>query len=121
MQAPGAMQAAKFAVPGKDGAKADVTVSIFPFDTGGALSNVLRWRGQLGLAAADEALVKESIKILTGGPEGSVFVELENSGRALTGAIVPRGGQWYFYKLMGDAAAVAATRQEFLNYCIAGS
>ncbi len=119
--APGAMQAAKFALPEKDGAKADVTVSIFPSDTGGALANVLRWRGQLGLPAADDAVVTASIKVLTGGPEGSVFVEMENGGRALTGAIVPRGGQWYFYKLMGDAAVVAAARQEFLNYCIAGS
>jgi len=120
-QAPGAMQAAKFSVADKDGAKAEVTVSIFPNDTGGALSNVLRWRGQLGLPAADETAVKAAILPLSGAPEGAVFVDLENNGRALTGAIVPRGGQWFFYKLMGDAAAVVAAREDFLNYCKAGS
>lgn len=120
-QTPGAMQAAKFSVPDKDGAKADVTVSIFPSDTGGALSNVVRWRGQIGMPQAEEAAVMATVKPLPGGPEGSVFVELENAGRALTGAIVPRGGNWYFYKLMGDAPAVAAAREDFLNYCKTGS
>ena len=121
VQAPGAMQAAKFSVPDKDGAKADVTVSIFPGDTGGALSNVVRWRGQLGMPQAEEADIMATVKPLPGAPEGSVFVELENAGRALTGAIVPRGGQWFFYKLMGSTPAVAAAREDFLNYCKAGS
>ncbi|HWB04811.1 MAG TPA: hypothetical protein VG796_17410 [Verrucomicrobiales bacterium] len=120
-QTPGAMQAAKFAVSGKDGAKAEVTVSIFPSDTGGVPSNVSRWRGQLGLPAADEATLKESIKPLPGAPEGSVMVDLENNGRSLTGAIVPRGGKWFFYKLMGESAAVAAARDAFIAYCKAGS
>jgi hypothetical protein len=119
--AAGAMQAAKFAVAGKDGAKAEVTVSIFPSDTGGAASNVARWRGQIGLPPADEAALKESIKPVAGAPEGSVSVDLENNGRALIGAIVPRGGKWYFYKLMGDSAAVSAAREAFITYCKAGS
>lgn len=120
-QAPGPMQAAKFTVPDKDGARAEVAISVFPSDTGGALSNVSRWRGQIGLPAAEESVLKESIKPLAGAPEGSVIVDLENSGRALTGAIVPRGGRWYFYKLMGDKAAVAAAREAFITYCKAGS
>jgi len=115
------MQAAKFTVAGKDGAKAEVTVSIFPNDTGGVISNVSRWRGQLGLPAADEAALKESAKPIPGAPEGAVSVELENSGRSLTGAIVPRGGKWFFYKLMGDSAAVVAAREDFISYCKAGS
>jgi hypothetical protein len=118
---PGPMQAAKFTVAGKDGAKAEVTVSIFPNDTGGVISNVSRWRGQLGLPAADEAALKESAKPIPGAPEGAVSVDLENNGRALTGAIVPRGGKWFFYKLMGDSAAVAAAREAFITYCKAGS
>jgi hypothetical protein len=115
------MQAAKFTVPGKDGTKAEVTVSIFPNDTGGALSNVSRWRGQIGLPPAEEAAIKESIKPIPGAPEGSISVELENSGRALTGAIVPRSGKWFFYKLMGDSAAVTAAREAFISYCKSGS
>jgi hypothetical protein len=119
--APGAMQAAKFSVPDKDGAQAEVTVSIFPSDTGGAVANVTRWRTQIGLPEGDSAAVQESIKPLPGGPEGAVIVELENAGKALTGAIVPRDGQWFFYKLMGGTAAVTAAREAFINYCKAGS
>ena len=47
---PGQMQVAKFAVPEHDGAKAEVSISIFPSDTGGVLGNVNRWRKQIGLS-----------------------------------------------------------------------
>ena len=119
--AAGARQAAKFSVPEKDGAKADVTVSIFPSDTGGALANVRRWRGQLGMADADDAAITALVKPLPGAPEGTITVDLENEGRSLTGAVIPRGGRWYFYKLMGGTAAVAAAKEAFITYCKAGS
>ena len=51
----GQMQVAKFAVPEHDGAKAEVSVSVFPSDTGGTLANVNRWRRQLGMSETDEA------------------------------------------------------------------
>jgi hypothetical protein len=114
--APGPMQAAKFTVPEKDGAKAEVTVSIFPNDTGGNVGNIRRWRGQLGLPDADDAAIQASLKPLEGGPAGAIYVELENAGRALTGAIVPRDGRWYFYKLMGKTPAVAAARESFMVF-----
>jgi hypothetical protein len=120
-QTPGAMQALKFTVPEKDGATAEVTVSVFPSDTGGNLANVRRWRGQMKLPEADDATVLASIKPLPGGPADSVIVELENEGRSLTGAIVPRSGTWYFYKLLGGTAAVTAAREDFITYCKAGS
>lgn len=113
---PGPMQAAKFSVPEKDGAKAEVSVSIFPSDTGGTLANVRRWRGQMGLPEADDATVQASAKPLEGGPAGAIFVELANNGQGFLGAIVPRGGEWYFYKLVGGAPAVAAARESFIVF-----
>ena len=115
--APGMMQAAKFAIKSDAGA-ADVTVSIFPSDTGGIASNVNRWRGQLGLPEeAPEKLAAAGVPI-PGGPEGAVSVDLVNAGRSMIAAIVPRDGQFFFYKLMGDTAVVNASRSEFLTYCI---
>jgi hypothetical protein len=114
--APGPMQQAKFSVPEKDGAKADVTVSVFPSATGGTVENVKRWRRQLGLADIEDAAVAQLAKPLDGGPEGSVMVDLQNESRAMTGAIVPRGGQWWFYKLMGDSAAVAGAREALVAF-----
>jgi hypothetical protein len=114
--APGPMQVAKFTVPEKDGAKAEVAISIFPNDTGGVASNVKRWRGQLGMSEVDETTAAASAKPIEGAPEGSVLVELENSGRGLIGAIIPRDGKWWFYKMMGDAPAVIAARESFVAF-----
>ena len=113
--APGNMQIAKFAVPEKDGAKAEVSVSVFESDTGGTLKNVNRWRTQVGLGETDEAGLPASVKPLEGA-NGAVLVDLKNDSRALLGAIVPRDGQWYFYKLLGDAAAVEGAREQFVAY-----
>ena len=112
---PGQMQIAKFAVPEKDGAKAEVSVSVFPSDTGGTLANVNRWRQQIGLGEIDEAALPASVKPLEGA-NSAVLVDLKNEPRALLGAIVPREGQWYFYKLLGDAAAVEGAREQFVAY-----
>lgn len=114
-QAPGQMQAAKFSVPEKNGAKADVLVSVFPNDTGGTIANINRWRRQLGLAEADESAVRSQIKPVDGLP-GAFVTDLSNEGRQLLGAIVPRGGQFWFYKLVGGAEAVGAQRDNFMQF-----
>jgi hypothetical protein len=113
---PGPMQVAKFSVPEKDGAKAEVAISIFPSDTGGTASNVKRWRGQLGLPEVDDATAVASAKPIEGTAEGSVLIELENGGRALIGAIIPRDGKWWFYKMLGDTPAVTAARDAFVTF-----
>jgi hypothetical protein len=113
--APGPMQQAKFSVPEKDGAKAEVTMSIFPSATGGTVENVKRWRRQLSLADIPDDEVAKLAQPLPG-VEGAVIVELKNENRALTGAIVPHEGQWFFIKLFGDAPAVAAAREAFVAF-----
>lgn len=114
--APGPMQQAKFSVPEKDGAKADVTVSVFPSATGGTVENVKRWRNQLKLASIPDDEIAKLAQPLAGAPEGSLIVDLKNENRALTGAIVVRDGQWWFVKLLGDAPAVASAREAFVKF-----
>ena len=114
--APGPMQQAKFSVPEKDGAKADVMVSVFPSATGGTVENVKRWRRQLALADIPDAEIAKLAQPLAGAPEGSVIVDLKNETRALTGAIIPHDGQWWFLKLLGDAPAVASARDSFVVF-----
>ena len=113
--AAGQMQVAKFAVPAKDGAKAEVFVSVFPSESGGTLANVNRWRRQLGLDAVDEAGLKPLVSPIEGA-RGAILVDLKNEARAMLGAIVPRDGRWWFYKLMGDAPAVNAEREAFIRF-----
>jgi len=117
---PGQMQFAKFSVSAADGAKAEVSVSVFPSDTGGTLANVNRWRRQLGMGDVDEAGLQEIVTPLDGpsiaGAPGSVLADLTHENRRMLGAIVPRDGRWWFYKMMGDAAAVNAERENFVQF-----
>jgi len=110
--AAGAMQVAKYNVDGG----AEVAVSVFPSDTGGLAANVLRWRRQMGLPEVGAEEAAGAAKPIEGGPEGAVAVDLENGEKALSGAIVPRDGRWFFYKLTGPTAAVKAARETFVNF-----
>jgi hypothetical protein len=112
---PGQMQIAKFAVPAVDKAQAEVTVSVFPSNTGGTLANVNRWRRQLGLNDTDEAGLKECAQPMEGVP-GAELVELANGEKRMLSAIVPREGTWWFYKMVGDAPAINAAREAFIQF-----
>ena len=113
---PGPMQMGKFAVPAQGDAKAEVSVSVFPSDTGGAISNVRRWRSQLGLPEVGDAELLAAAKPLDGATEGATLVELQNEGKSLVAAVVPREGRWFFYKLLGDTPAVSAARESFVSF-----
>ena len=113
---PGNMQVGKFAVPEKDGGKAEVFVSIFPNDTGGTLANVNRWCQQIGLPAVDDAGLANVTSPLDAATPDAVLIDLKGDPRALLGAIVPRDGKWWFYKLLGDASAVGAARESFIAF-----
>jgi hypothetical protein len=41
---------------------------------------------------------------------------MNNNGQQLIGAIVPRGGQYWFYKMLGDARAVTPQRENFIRF-----
>ena len=118
-QTPGQMQVAKFAVTKPDG-KVDVSVSVFSTDTGGTLANVNRWRRQLGLEDVDEAGLQECVTNLgdaaIDGAPGPVLVDLSKDTRRLLGAIVPREGRWWFYKMVGDAPVVNAEHDTFVQF-----
>ena len=114
--APGAMQIAKFAVPEQAGAKADVTVSTFPSATGGTLANVNRWRRQIGLPEVNKADLASLVSPLDPADSEAILVDMTNKNQRLIGAIVPRDGQYWFYKLLGDAGAVAPQKESFMAF-----
>jgi hypothetical protein len=112
----GQMQAAKFAVPQRGSAKAEVSVSIFPSDTGGTLANVNRWRRQIGLPEAQQAELKSMVTALDPANPDAILVDMTNNSKRLLGAIVPRGGSYWFYKLLGDAEAVTPEKDTFVAF-----
>lgn len=112
----GQMQVARFAVPERNGAKAEVGVSVFPNDTGGTLANVNRWRRQIGLAEVGEGELGSVVSPLDPASPGAILVEMTSDSKKLLGAVVPRNGRYWFYKLMGDTAAVSPEKEAFVAF-----
>jgi len=120
-QPPSQMLLAKFLLGGDVGAKAEVTVSVFPGDTGGLLANVNRWRGQVGLTPVEQPELKTLASVdVIGGKATLVDVTgvSPRSGQKarLIGAIVPREGNTWFYKLMGDEAVAEQQKAAFVKF-----
>jgi len=118
---PTEMLLAKFLPGGNDG-KTEVTVSAFPGDAGGLLANVNRWRGQVGLAPIDQAEMEKQITSLDVMGGKAMLVDVSGqSARAgskarLIGVIVPREGQTWFYKLIGDPAVAQREKDSLIKF-----
>ena len=91
-------------------------VSVFPGDTGGTLANVNRWRRQLGLPEMQEGDLGSVVSALGSGNPQAKLVDLTNNNRRLIGAIVPRGGSYWFYKMLGDTEAVTPQKDAFMQF-----
>ena len=112
---------ARFEISGSEG-KAEVTVSAFPGAAGGLLANMNRWRGQIGLKAVSQAEAEKLVTSLDvmGGKAMLMDMNGQNPGTGqkvrLITAIVPREGQTWFYKLMGDPAVAEREKAAFVKF-----
>jgi len=113
-----AMRKGTFIVPGPDGSKAELAVTVFPGSVGGLTANVNRWRGQIGLPPADEASIRASAQEAKVGPDsGMRFIMKSGDGAKATDAVmVPKGGSTWFLKLSGDAKAVESAGGAFVKF-----
>jgi hypothetical protein len=113
---------AKFNIAGDANAQAAVNVSMSAGDGGGLAANVNRWRGQLGLPALSPADLSSAVQSLDLPSGKAMLVEMNGTdartGQAshLVGAIVPKGTQTWFYKLMGNQAVVDREKKAFTNF-----
>lgn len=113
---------AKFRASGEGAATADINVSMSSGDAGGLLSNVNRWRGQLGLEPFSADALAKSVKTVEAGGVKISFVEMSGKDArtgqptALVGAMTPRSGETWFYKLMGDSKVVTAEKDAFNKF-----
>lgn len=115
------MRLASFKVNGPDATSADVSVTAFPGDAGGLVSNVNRWRGQLELPQLEENQLRETIqqREIQGAP--AYFVDLqtvEHSSKAsrILGAVMERPDRTWFVKMTGPPALLESQRQKFLDF-----
>ena len=99
--------------------KVEATVVVLPGVAGGELSNVNRWRGQIGLGPIDEkalAAARKPVKSKAG--TVSVF-DFTSDGQAKTrmvaGLLSTNDGNTWFLKLVGDAAPVGKAEPDFMR------
>jgi hypothetical protein len=113
---------AKFVLGGAADAQASVNVSMSAGDGGGILANVNRWRSQLGLGPEAEAdLTKELQSLdLTGGKATLADISGKDARTGqkarLFAVVLPRSGETWFYKLMGDAQIVEREKEAFMKF-----
>ena len=103
------MRKATWIVAGPDGSKAEIAVTVFPGNVGGLTANVNRWRGQIGLPPASGEDIAASAKpAKVGGIDSQRFIMTSNDGKkGLDAVMAPHKGATWFFKMSGDAAAVA--------------
>jgi hypothetical protein len=108
----GSMRKGSFAIKG-DGGEADLGITAFPGATGGLEANLNRWRGQVGLPPQSPAEVTASVEKFSAHGLEFLVVDYAGGGNRLIGAIVPYGGNSWFFKLMGPDALVAGQKDAF--------
>jgi hypothetical protein len=113
---------AKFVLPGGGEMPASVNISKSTGDGGGLLANVNRWRGQLGLGPLAEGDLAKQVQSLDL-PSGKATLADIAGQDAKTGqkarllaAVVPRTGETWFYKLMGNEQAVQQEKDAFMKF-----
>jgi hypothetical protein len=108
------MLKASYDVTGASGT-ASVTVSGFPGTVGGELANINRWRGQIGLAPIAENDLDATVDRIESNGLHLAIVELIDSKqpKGTIGAIVPVGGETWFFKITGPTALIGEQKAAF--------
>ncbi len=107
---------ASFKITGQDGQQADVSVIPLPGMAGGDLSNVNRWRGQVGQPPVSEEQLKtlaENIDV--GGQPAALYDQVGDSMRILA-VIQHRKGTAWFIKMTGDNQLVTQHKPVFVEF-----
>ena len=113
----GGIRLATFSVPTPKG-EADLAVVVLSGNAGGALANVNRWRGQLGLPAIDDAGLKKISKAVASPAGTTLVVELVGAdGKSgMLASILPQSDQTWFFKMTGPAAAVKSAEPSVIKF-----
>jgi hypothetical protein len=116
------MLLAKYVVGPEGKAGAEITISAFPGDTGGIEANVNRWRRQIGLQGVSGEELQQLLSPLELSEGTATVVDMAGTSMdqgepsRLVAATVPRGGETWFYKLLGPESLVASQKEAFLEF-----
>jgi hypothetical protein len=115
------MRLGSFKVNGPDATSADVSVTAFPGDAGGLVSNVNRWRGQLELPQLEENQLRQTIQQTEIQGTPAYLVDLQTAANSskpsrILGAVMERPDRTWFVKMTGPPALLENQRQKFFDF-----
>jgi len=119
---PTQMVLARWAAGGAGAEGVVITVSAFPGDVGGLLANVNRWRREVGLPDIGAAELPASTGAVTTTVGAATLVDLRGTDTKtgqparLIAAVVPHGGQTWFYKLKGGETVAEEQKAAFVQF-----
>ena len=111
------MRYASFTDENATGDKADISVVNLPGQAGDDLSNVNRWRQQLGLAPVTEAELKPLVVHVSGEGSASILlVDLASADRRMLAGWTHQNDETWFFKCVGPSVFVEAGKEKFLGF-----
>jgi len=111
----GMMQLAKYRADG-EGGSTEITVSRLGGAAGGVAPNVNRWRGQLGLSSLPNAEAEALARPFEVPVGKARIVDLVGENKSMLVIMVSQGGSTWFFKSMGEKAAVERERAAFVEF-----
>ncbi len=94
----------------------EVSVVSLSGNAGGELSNVNRWRSQLGLGPVDDQALGSLRKIVKSKAGPVSMYEFSGGGnRMIVGMLSTPGGDTWFLKLMGEDSPVSQAKGDFMK------
>lgn len=115
------MRLGSFKVDGPNAASADVSVTAFPGDAGGLISNINRWRGQLQLPPLVEGQLAQMIQRTDVENVPAYLVDFQTTENApkpsrILGAVLQSDDRTWFVKMTGPPQFIESQRQKFLDF-----
>ncbi len=120
-----------YIIPGEEG-EIDVSIIALAGDAGGLAANINRWRNQLNLDPWDETDFQEKARMMDMAGQRAIYVAFSGTGSGqmrpmapaaenggmnrIIAAILPYGGETWFFKMTGPEDIVEAREEEFLNF-----
>ena len=117
-----AMRVGSFGVTNSTGQMADISVIPLGGMAGGELSNVNRWRGQVGLPPVQESELAALWEAVPIGPETGKLMDMAGTNPAeeakshILAAVLTRGPTTWFFKMTGGHDVVAAQKANFVAF-----
>jgi hypothetical protein len=111
-----AMRYASFTALGPNNQTADISVVTFPGEGGSDADNVNRWRGQIGLPPLESGAVAAAVTSLNA-PNGTFStMDITNADKRMLAAWTRRGGQSWFFKIVGPGGVVEQEKSRFVEF-----